>query len=354
MQDMPRKRPPHLHREHNRHGKPVWYVRVGKGPRIRIRGDYGSEEFNAAYQAAIAGETPRAKSRGVKSGTLAWLIDQYKKSAHWSGLAMRTRRARENIFKQMLATAADEKFAEVTRRDIVDARDRRTPFAGANFLKAIRPLFDWAVSAEHLTTNPCDDVAAVRHKTEGHHTWSEDEIERFEKRWPIGTRERLAMTILLCTGLRRGDAVRLGRQHVRDSVIEIRTEKTGTQVFIPVLPELAHVIERSACGDLTYIVTEFGEAFTAAGFGNWFRDACRTAKVPGTAHGLRKAAATRLAHAGCTVAELEAIFGWEGGKMAALYTKAADRAKLARSGMDKMKTSIPAPVSKVRGNDEKS
>src|SRR3954454_18329663 len=51
--NMPRPRPPHLHREINRHGNAVWYVRVGKGPRIRIRAEYGRPEFEQAYQAAI-------------------------------------------------------------------------------------------------------------------------------------------------------------------------------------------------------------------------------------------------------------------------------------------------------------
>ena len=35
---MPRPRPPHLHQETNRHGKIVWYVRIGKGPRISHKG----------------------------------------------------------------------------------------------------------------------------------------------------------------------------------------------------------------------------------------------------------------------------------------------------------------------------
>ena len=53
---MPRPRPPHLHRQKNRHGVVVWYVRFGKGPRIRINGTYGTPEFNRQYQEAINGE----------------------------------------------------------------------------------------------------------------------------------------------------------------------------------------------------------------------------------------------------------------------------------------------------------
>jgi hypothetical protein len=68
---------------------------------------------------------------------------------------------------------------------------------------------------------------------------------------------------------------------------------------------------------------------------------------------VRKIGATRAANNGATVAELEAIFGWQGGGMASLYTRAADRARLAKSAMSKLdrtprEQSIPAPTGKVR------
>jgi integrase len=129
---------------------------------------------------------------------------------------------------------------------------------------------------------------------------------------------------LLYTGLRRGDAVQLGRQHIRDGVISMRTEKTGTPVTIPLLPELAEIIAVSKTGDLAFIATVTGTPMTKESFGNWFRDACKAAGVPGSAHGLRKAGATRAADNGATVAQLEAIFGWSGGGMASLYTRQAD------------------------------
>ena len=44
-------------------------------------------------------------------------------------------------------------------------------------------------------------------------------------------------------------------------------------------------------GDLTFLVTEQGKPFTVNGIGNWFRDRCVEAEVPGRAHGLRKAGA---------------------------------------------------------------
>jgi integrase len=157
------------------------------------------------------------------------------------------------------------------------------------------------------------------------------------------------LDVLLYTGLRRGDAVRFGRQHVRDGIGELKTEKSGftVTVTLPILPVLAETLKAGPCGDLSYIAGERGQPLTKESFGNLFKDACKAAGVPGSAHGVRKIAATRAANHGATVAQLEAIFGWTGGGMASLYTRAADRKRLARDAMHKLsndkRTSIPSP-----------
>lgn len=357
---MPRPRPPHLHRERTRHNATVWYVRVGKRPRVRIRGDYGSREFMAAYEAALAGEPAPAATRGGARGSLAWLIERYRASGEWLRLAPATRRQRDNIFTHVIANAGAAPAQSVTRQHIARGRDDRaaTPFAAANFLKTMRGLFRWALAADIVDADPTAKVEALTPRTKGFHAWTEEEIVAFEARWPVGTRERLAMAILLYTGLRRGDASRLGRQHVRDGVITVRTEKTGELVVIPMLPELARIIAATRTGDMTFIATATGKPMVKEAFGNWFKAACVAAGVPGSAHGLRKAGATRAANNGATVAQLEAIFGWHGGKMASLYTRTADRARLARAGIEAMaapetRTSIPAPTRQVRESDEK-
>jgi integrase len=176
----------------------------------------------------------------------------------------------------------------------------------------------------------------VKRPKGGFHAWTEAEIDRFEARWPVGTRQRLAFTILLYTGLRRGDAAILGRQHVSDGVILMRAEKTGSPLAIPILPELARVIDATKTGDLTFVTTSAGRPMRKESFGNWFGEACDAAGVPGSAHGLRKAGAARAANNGATVAQLEAIFGWSGGRMASLYTKSADRARLAKEAIGKL------------------
>ena len=76
MSTMPRPRPPHLHLEITRHGARVWYVRIGKGRRVRIRAEFGSPDFDAEYQAALSG-TARPP-RNAPATALAWLVARYR------------------------------------------------------------------------------------------------------------------------------------------------------------------------------------------------------------------------------------------------------------------------------------
>lgn len=353
---MPRPRWPHLLRETSRHGTISWVVRVGHGPRIHIRSPYGTPDFEAEYHAAIRGDE---EARPVKAGadTLAALWGRYRESSAWTGLARATQRQRENIMRGVLAGAGNMPLSEMTKARVIRGREdrARTPSQANNFLNTLRALFDWAVENESETVkkNPCDEVKNVKRPEGGFHPWTEGEIARFEAHWPIGTRERLAFAILLYTGLRRGDAARLGRQHVTDGMILMRAEKTGTQLTIPILPELQRVIDATKTGDLTFVAKANGQGMVKEGFGNWFHDACVAAGLPQcSAHGLRKAGAAHAAGNGATVPQLNAIFGWTGHSMASLYTESADRVRLAKEAMGKLSrnetgSSIPNPIQKV-------
>ena len=132
--------------------------------------------------------------------------------------------------------------------------------------------------------------------------------------------------------LNRSSTLRVGRQHVRDGIASIKTAKTGTEVVIPILPPLQKTLDAGPTGGMHFIVGDTGKPLTKESFGNMFRRACNEAGVTKSAHGLRKIAATRAAEAGATVAELEAMFGWSGGGMASLYTRTANRRKLALHG----------------------
>jgi integrase len=348
-----------LRLEKTRHGRRSWYVRFGNGPRIRIKAEYGTPEFDAAYQAALRGEqsAPMATAR---TGSLEWLIARYRETTSWQTLSPATKRQRENIFGNVIKSAGKSSYRDIKRATIVAGRDRRaaTPAQSRNFLDAMRGLFRWALDAGLVPLNPTEGIKnPPRPKGDGFRPWTEDDVTAYEKRWQVRTRQRVWLDVLLYTGLRRGDVVRLGRQHVRDGVAMIKTEKTGTAVTLPILPVLAKTLAAGPCGDLTFIAGASGRPFTKESFGNEFREACRAAGVPGSAHGVRKIAATRAANAGATVAQLEAIFGWQGGAMASLYTRAADRRRLALEGMHMLannyRTSIAAPSKKVRRKTEK-
>jgi integrase len=345
MDGMPRPRPPHLHRQVTQHGKTVWYVRFGKGQRIRIHSAFGTSEFDCEYCAAIDGLPARfpssKRSRGIVTGTLAWLVERYRETGAWTNLSLATRRQRENVLKHVLASAGRQPIEKITKATIVAGRDRRakeTPFQARHFLDAMRGLFRWAIDAGLVKVDPTASVSDPSFPTsDGFPTWTEDDVAAFEKRWPIGTRQRVWLDVLLYTGLRRGDAVRFGRQHVRDGVGIIKTEKTGMEVTLPILSILAATLAAGPCGDLAFICNKYGQPFTKESFGNAFKDACRAAGISGkSAHGLRKLGATRAANAGATESQLKAIFGWTNSRMPALYTQAADRRRLAKEAMHKL------------------
>jgi site-specific recombinase XerC len=228
---MPRPRPPHLQRQVTQHGKAVWYVRIGKGPRIRIRADFGTPEFDAEYQAAISG-TPRPKKGAPATGTLAWLVARYREVSEWTSLSPATRKQRENILVNVLETAGDKPFVKIAKATIVAGCERRakTPAQARHFLTTMRGLFGWATKAGLAKNDPTTGIETPRpKKSEGFITWTEEHVEAYEQSWPIGTRQRVWLDVLLYTGLRRGDAVRFGRQHVRDGVGTIKTEKAGSR-----------------------------------------------------------------------------------------------------------------------------
>lgn len=339
-EDMPRKRPVFIVREKNRHGNWRWYFRRKGHPRVRLPDEYGTEAFWQAYYAALAGK-PAPSMKGPAKGTLEWLVRRYKASGHYAGLSIGSRLARDGIYRRVCDKSGHIDFRRITRKKIQEAMDDRaaTPHGANNFLVAMSVLFKWAVASELVDVNPCDGVKPRKDRIIGFHTWTMEEVEQYRKRHPVGTKARLAIDLLLFTGLRRSDVVRVGRQHVKDSTLSLVTIKTGAMVHIPIFPELQKSINATKTGNMTFLTTERGNPFsTSNAFGPWFRKRCNEAELPQecTPHGLRKAGATIAANNGATVHELMAMFGWSRSSMAEVYTKAADRNRLARGAAERI------------------
>lgn len=254
----------------------------------------------------------------------------------------------EHCLREPVTPTSEDVFGDVpldrlTAKAIKVLRDRKQelPAAANGRVKAFRQVFAWALEEEVtdlLTFNPARDVKYRAAAGQGFHHWTPDEVEQFEKHFPIGTKARLAMALMLYTGQRRSDIVRFGRQHVRDGWLRFTQFKgrnhKPTTLEIPIVDDLRKIIEASPTGDLSFLVTEFGKPFTSNGFGNRMRTWCDEAGLPEcSSHGLRKASAARLAEVGCTPHEIMAITGHTTMKEVERYTKGVRQRNLAQAAM---------------------
>ena len=357
----------------DRHGNVRIYVRRN-GRKVRLHTEPGTPEFVVEYRAALATFDGTDKPQTIQPAaprSLRWLCEHYYGSAEFKGLDDRTRRVRRAILDRLCASASKQggtphgqkPYARMEPRHVRAMRDERAeaPEAANAIVKALRQVFKWASEAGHAETNPARDVPYLKpNNPEGFHTWSIEEVEQFRARHPIGSKARVALELLLFIGVRRSDVVRLGPQMVKNGCMCFTEFKGRNRIVkehnLPILPQLQEVLDAMPSGHLAYLVTEFGKPFTAAGFGNWFRDRCNEAGLQQcSAHGLRKAGATIAAENGATEHQLMAIYGWESPKQAALYTKKANRKRLAASAMHLLVSehseneSVPLPAPKSAG-----
>lgn len=322
----------------DRTGKPRFYFRRSGYKSVPLPGLPWSPQFMEAYEAALSGQSSRIGSSRTKPGTISALIIRYYSDQSFLGLAPSTQRPLRGILERFRADHGEKRVALLQRHHIIALLNSKKRFAARHWLKAIRALMKYAVENGFRPDNPTIGVSLPSLKTDGYHAWTDAEIEQFEARHGPDTRARLALYLLLYTGQRRGDVIRLGRQHIRDGFIYLRQQKTAVELAIPVHATLFAIITKTPANHLTLLTTHAGKPFTAAGFGNWFRDRCNEAGLACcSAHGLRKAAARRLAEAGCTTHEIAAITGHASLSEVQRYTKAADQKRLALSAMEKAK-----------------
>jgi integrase len=223
------------------------------------------------------------------------------------------------------------------KREHVDAilgKFADKPGAGIILLKRMRTLLRYATEIGWRDSDPTAGVRAF--KSVEIHTWTEPEIGQFESRWPIGTKQRLAFDLLLYTGQRGSDVARITRPSASEK-IRVVQQKTGAPLTITVHPELRRSLEACPSGHLAAIVTAYGTPFSIKGFGQFISNAIREAGLPPhcKAHGLRKAAARRLAEAGCSAHEIMAVTGHKTLSEVERYTRAAEQERLNAAAMAK-------------------
>src|SRR5262249_41829573 len=224
--------------------------------------------FMTAYNAALAALNVReiGKTRSAP-GTVSAAIAAYYRDNRFTALAPGTQQARREILERFRAEHGDKRLAGLQKQHVAAILGAKKPFAARNWLKALRGLMQFAVAMGLIGRDPTADFEPAKAKAGRIHTWTEGEIEQFEQRHPVGSRARLAMALLLYTGQRRSDVVRMGPQHIRRGVLSVTQQKTGTELAIPVHPRLAETIATTECGHLAFLVTAAGGPFSASGFG---------------------------------------------------------------------------------------
>ncbi len=319
----------------DRHGKQRFRYRRSGQKAVYLHGVPGSPEFAAAYEAAASGQTTKLQIGASRTlpGTINALAVAIYGSAEWVQLSKSTQATYRGIIERLRTEHGDRAVRALQTEHILKMRDRKAkaPAAANNLVKVLRWMLAFAIARQWRPDNPAIGIKPLKIASEGFPVWTEADIAKFEAHWPVGSRERLAFDLLLYTAQRSGDVRQMGRQHVQGRAILVRQEKTKAFLELPIHPRLKASLDTVPAGQMLFLVTQSHMGFTAGGFGNWFRGACRAAGIPDrSAHGLRKSAATRLADAGCTEAQIKAVTGHQTSKEVERYTKARDQRLLAQ------------------------
>ena len=339
---------PHLLTERTRHGRTVYYVRLGAGPRVRVRGEPGRPGFAAAYEAAlqVLATNEPAPSPRVPPGSLAHAVALYRASASVQQLTPPTRRRHLRLLDRIAAEFTDKRPDDIEPATLRQVLGALQPHAARHLHQTLRRFYGWAVDHGVADLNPMAGVKRPRTpRTDGFTPWTVAQVAAFRARWPVGTAARMTLELVLNTLARRGDLVRIGRQHIAGGRIRFAPAKTARSsavvVDVPVLPSLAACIAAMpASADLALIQTQAGRAVASgAALGNHWADWTEAAGITGmTLHGARKLGAELLAEAGATVPEMMACLGHTSPAQAMLYAAKANRAKLADAAMARIKS----------------
>lgn len=334
----------HISRFKDRHGHLRHYLRLPGRKSVALPGAPGSPEFMAAYHAAIAAAPPAAPKPppGPAPGSLDALAVAYYRSPAFTGLRASSQRTYRRIVEELRAKHGTKpvRLLDATGVRALLAEKGEHRAAANHRLRILKAMMAVAAETKMIAADPTDGVKRLKRATKGFGTWSEEEIGLYEAKWPSGSRPRLALALLLYTGQRRSDVVRMGRQHVSGDEMTVRQVKTGHLIEIPVHAALAAELAQVPADRLTFLLTEAGAAFSPNGFYMRFREWCDAAGVPRgrSPHGLRKACGRRLAEAGATAHQIMAVLGLETLALAEVYTRAAEKRRMARDGMERIRS----------------
>ncbi len=333
----------------DRHGKRRYRFRKKGYRSVYLPGEPGSAVFMTAYQAAFEG---RIEKHGigadrVRAGSISALINRYYQSSYFQDLAPSSQKTYRRQLENLREADGGKPVRGLERRHLQNKIDRMADRKSAanNLLDRIKVLMKLALDEGWIEHDPTQGVRGYKIRTEGFRVWTEDEIAQFERTYPSGSRERLALALLLYTGQRGSDVVPMGRQHIEGGKIVVRQQKTRERLRLPIHPYLRREIDAAPMDHLTFLTTNYGEPFSVKGFQQWFSRRVKEAGIKPikcddgvmrgcTAHGLRKAAATRLANAGCDDRLIMAVTGHKTSREVSRYTASRDQERAAERAFE--------------------
>lgn len=332
-------KPPYVSYYLDRHKKLRWRFRRTGLPESQTREPFGSEAWWSWYNAALNGTPAPVGAARTVPGSMTALIVAYYASADFKGLRPATQRTYRGILERYRDQHGSKPVDRLEAKHIRRQMDQMsaTPAAANNMLKVLRAVTRFAVDRGLVDRDPTIGVRMLRYRSEGYHTWTEAEVAAFESRWPVGTKQRLAFDLLLYTAQRPGDVRKMTFQQVRAGRVQVRQDKTGQLVDIPMHPRLRLSLDSSGRSEGDIITGMHGRAYADGSFGNWFKKALRAADLGHCCpHGLRKSASRRLAEAGCSTHQIAAVTGHQTLKEIERYTQAAGRRGLADAALSRI------------------
>ncbi len=329
---------PYVKEYRDRHGHVRRYFRRRGRKSIPLPGVPGTSEFATAYDAAMETKSSPAMRHG--HGTLGALIASYFGSIEFANLKPSSKK----LYHFALDPVAREHGHRLVRdmprdkaRKIIETIGLTRP-GMANLAGAVlKRVMCFAIDTGWRNDNPFSGVKPYKIGT--HHTWTDAELEAYEKKWPLGTRERLAFAVLLYSNQRGGDVVRMRRSDITGGAIRVVQQKTGTELHIPIHPALADALKAGPANGIYLIGDQYGRPIKRPTLTLLIRRAAVAAGLPDhcVPHGLRKALLRRLAEDGATSKQIAAISGHRSLKEIERYTAAADQKELARSAIIKLR-----------------
>jgi integrase len=321
-------------------GAPRTYYRHAR-PRAPLPGLPYSAEFMAAYEAARASVSREPIVIGAsrtKPGTLNAAFVKYYASEDFTLLQKATQGPQRSLLERWRADRGDRPMRELRQEHLQGFINKLgSPSVQRNMIRALRHFCKFAKRAMLIDHNPAADLERAKMaKTGGFYTWSEDDVSKYEAKHPVGSKARLALALYLNLGVRKSDVVRIGPGHIRGGILhnflpQKGSHNDGHRISIKLFDETKEAIAATpVTGTATYLVTSFGKAFTANGFGNKMREWCDEAGLPDcTSHGLRKLMMIRLAHAGYTAPQIAAISGHKDLREVQTYIERMNRERMA-------------------------